>query len=137
MTSLIFNAVVRALQPLLLFFSVFLLLSGHHEPGGGFTGGLVAASAFVLYAAANSPAAARQALRIPLTKLMGVGLLCSIASGLVAVVEGKPFLTSVWLEIGAGGLGSLELGTPLLFDLGVYLVVMGVTLTFILTLAEE
>lgn len=137
MTSLIFNAVVRALQPLLLFFSVFLLLSGHHEPGGGFTGGLVAASAFVLHATANDPASARRALRVPLTKLIGVGLLCSISSGLVAVVRGKPFLTSVWLKIGAGGLGIVELGTPLLFDLGVYLVVMGVTLTFVLSLAEE
>ncbi|WP_224242826.1 Na+/H+ antiporter subunit B [Hyalangium gracile] len=137
MTSLIFNAVVRALQPLLLLFSVLLLLSGHHEPGGGFTGGLVAASAFALHAAANDPASARRALHIPLTKLIGVGLLCGIASGLVGTVTGKTFLTSVWLKVGAGGLGSLELGTPLLFDLGVYLVVLGVTLTFILSLAEK
>lgn len=137
MTSLIFNAVVRALQPLLLVFSFFLLLSGHHEPGGGFTGGLVAASAFVLHAIANDPASARRAVRVPLMTLIGVGLLCGLASGLVAVARGEPFLTSVWLEIGAGGLGSLELGTPLLFDLGVYLVVMGVTLTFVLSLAEE
>lgn len=137
MTSLIFNAVVRALQPLLLFFSAFLLLSGHHEPGGGFTGGLVAASAFVLHAIANDPASARRALRVPLTTLIGGGLLFSLTSGLIAVVKGRPFLSSMWLKIGAGGLGDLELGTPLLFDLGVYLVVMGVTLTFVLSLAEE
>jgi multicomponent Na+:H+ antiporter subunit B len=136
MTSLIYNAVVRALMPLLLIFSVFLLLTGHHEPGGGFTGGLVAASAFVLHGVANGPAAARRAVRVPLPALMGVGLLCSLASGLVALEQGKPFLTGVWMEIG-GGLGSVKLGTPLLFDLGVYLVVMGVTLTFVFSLAEE
>jgi multicomponent Na+:H+ antiporter subunit B len=137
MTSLIYNAVVRALQPLLLLFSVFLLLSGHHEPGGGFTGGLVAASAFVLHAVANGPAAARRAVRVPLPSLIGVGLLCGLASGLVAVARDKPFLTGLWLKLGWGGLGAMELGTPLLFDLGVYLVVMGVTLTFIFSLAEE
>ena len=137
MTSLIFNSVVRALQPLLLFFSFFLLLSGHHAPGGGFTGGMVAASAFVLHAMANDTAAARRALRVPLPTLMGIGLLMALASGLVSVVRGEPFLTSVWLKFGAGSLGEVELGTPLLFDLGVYLVVMGVTLTFVLSLAEE
>ncbi|MBZ4420006.1 Na+/H+ antiporter subunit B [Myxococcus sp. RHSTA-1-4] len=137
MTSLIFNSVVRALQPLLLFFSVFLLLSGHHAPGGGFTGGMVAASAFVLYGMATDTAAARRALRVPLPVLMGVGLLLALASGLVSVVSGEPFLTSVWLKFGAGVLGEVELGTPLLFDLGVYLVVMGVTLTFVASLAEE
>jgi multicomponent Na+:H+ antiporter subunit B len=136
-TSLIFNAVVRALQPLLLFFSVFLLLSGHHSPGGGFTGGMVAASAFVLHGMANGTDAARHALRVPPPVLMGTGLLCALASGLVAVFSGRPFLTSVWLKVGAGKLGELELGTPLLFDVGVYLVVMGVTLTFVVSLAEE
>lgn len=137
MTSLIYNAVVRALLPLLLIFSVFLLLSGHHEPGGGFTGGLVAASAFVLHAVAHGPVAARRAMRVPLPALMGAGLLCALASGLVAPWQGKPFLTGVWVEISGGGFGDLKVGTPLLFDLGVYLVVMGVTLTFILSLAEE
>lgn len=137
MTSLIFNSVVRALQPLLLFFSVFLLLSGHHEPGGGFTGGMVAASAFVLHGMANDAASARRALRVSPRTLMGVGLLLALSSGLVAVVRGDALLTSVWLKFGAGRLGEVELGTPLLFDLGVYLVVMGVTLTFVLSLAEE
>jgi multicomponent Na+:H+ antiporter subunit B len=137
MTSLIFDTVIRALQPLLLFFSVFLLLSGHHAPGGGFTGGMVAAAAFVLYGMANGTAAARRALRVPLPVLVGGGLLLALVSGLVSVVRGEPFLTSVWLKLGAGALGEVELGTPLLFDLGVYLVVMGVTLTFVASLAEE
>lgn len=137
MTSLVFTVLVRALAPLLLLFSVFLLLTGHHDPGGGFTGGLVAASAFVLHAAATGPASARRAVRVPLPALMGAGLLLAVASGLPGVVRGRPFLTSVWAKVPAGRLGELEVGTPLLFDLGVYLVVMGVALAFVLSLAEE
>lgn len=137
MTSLIFTVVVRALAPVLLLFSVFLLLTGHHDPGGGFTGGLVAASAFVLHAAANGPASARRAVRVSLPTLMGSGLLLSLASGLLSVLQGRPFLTSVWWKLRAGTAGELEVGSPLLFDVGVYLVVMGVTLAFVLSLAEE
>jgi multicomponent Na+:H+ antiporter subunit B len=136
-TSLIFTVLVRALAPLLLLFAVFLLLTGHHHPGGGFTGGLVAASAFVLHAAATGPAAARRAVRVPLQTLMGVGLLLAVTSGLLPVLRGEPFLTSVWLKVRAGPLGDLEVGSPLLFDLGVFFVVMGVALAFVLSLAEE
>lgn len=137
MTSLIFAVVARALAPLLMLFSVFLLLSGHHHPGGGFTGGLVAASAFVLYATATSPAAARHAIRVNLGGLMGAGLLVAVGSGVVGAVGGQPFFTGVWTKLELGAIGVVELGTPLLFDLGVYLVVMGVTLTFVLSLSEE
>jgi multicomponent Na+:H+ antiporter subunit B len=137
MSSLIFTAVARALSPLLLFFSVFLLLTGHHDPGGGFTGGLVAASAFVLYAIATDPGSARRALHVQLPTLTGSGLLLAVGSGVLPMFGGEPFLTSVWMTIGLGELGELELGSPLLFDLGVYLVVMGVTLAFVLSLAEE
>jgi multicomponent Na+:H+ antiporter subunit B len=137
MTSLIFNSVVRLLQPLLLFFSLFLLLSGHHEPGGGFAGGLVAASVYVLHAIAHDPASARRALHVPLDRLVALGLLLALASGLPGMFSDRPFLSSIWVTVELAPLGKLELGTPLLFDAGVYLLVMGVTLTFILTLAEE
>jgi multicomponent Na+:H+ antiporter subunit B len=136
-TSLVFTVLVRALAPLLLLFSVFLLLTGHHDPGGGFTGGLVAASAFVLHSSATGPASARRAVRVPLPALIGAGLLLAVVSGLPGAFQGRPFLTSVWVKVRAGALGELEVGSPLLFDLGVYLVVMGVALAFVLSLAEE
>jgi multicomponent Na+:H+ antiporter subunit B len=137
MTSLVFAALVRALAPLLLFFSVFLLLTGHHHPGGGFTGGLVAASAFVLYATATTPVSARRALRVQQSSLIGGGLLLALGSGVIPLVRGQPFLTSVWAKPDLPVFGEVEVGTPLLFDLGVYFVVMGVTLAFVLSLAEE
>jgi multicomponent Na+:H+ antiporter subunit B len=133
-SSLIFTAVVRLLTPLLLFFSVFLLLTGHHSPGGGFTGGLIAASAFILYATATDPESARHALRVRFSTLIGAGLLLVLVSGVLPLAWSDPFLTGVWLPSGSW-MG--ELGSPLLFDMGVYLVVMGVTLAFVLSLAEE
>lgn len=137
MNSLILRTAARFLMTLLLLFSIFLLLRGHNEPGGGFVGGLVAASAFVLYALANNAAAARAALRIDTRTFIGAGLLLACASGAISLFEGKPYLTAVWWDISFLGISHIELSTPLLFDIGVYLVVLGVVLTMILALAEE
>lgn len=136
MTSLILRTAARFLFALLLLFSIFLLLRGHNEPGGGFVGGLVAASAFSLYAIAYDVTTTRQLLRIDPRTLIGVGLLAATASGLVATFAGRPFMTGVWGSLTLGA-ATLDVGTPLLFDTGVYLAVLGVALTIILSLAEE
>ena len=137
MTSLILRTATRFLLPLLLLFSVFLMLRGHHEPGGGFSGGLVAASAFVLYRFAFGVEETRKALPADPRKLIGAGLLTAVAAGSTALAAGRPLLTSLWWSVAVPGLGELDLGTPLFFDFGVYLTVMGVALTIILSLAEE
>jgi multicomponent Na+:H+ antiporter subunit A len=129
--SPIFRTAARLLMPLLLLFSVFLLLRGHNQPGGGFVGGLVAAAAFALYAIAYGVPRARHALIVRPLTLLGGGLLISLFSGLVAVLRGQPFLTASWIS------GPLPLGTPALFDIGVFLVVAGVVLMMIFSLAEE
>lgn len=131
MSSLIFRTAARVLMPLLLLFGVFLLLRGHNAPGGGFAGGLVVAAAYSLYSFAAGVASARRALLVDPPRLIGTGLLLSLGSGLLPLVSGRPFLTSIWFSPGAG------LGTPLLFDLGVFLVVIGVVLTITFTLSEE
>lgn len=137
MRSLILVTAARLLTPLLLLFSAYLLLRGHNEPGGGFAGGLVASAAFILLAISRDPAAARRALRVEPQILIGAGLLVAIAAGVLGLLVGDPLLTGQWLEIPLPGEGYVELGTPLLFDVGVYLVVLGSTLTMVLTLAEE
>ncbi len=137
MTSLILSTASRYLLPVLLVFSVFVLLRGHDEPGGGFIGGLVAAAAFALNAFAVDIASTRRLLRVDPRKLVPIGLLTALASGALPLALGKPFLSALWLTVDLPGVGPLELGTPLLFDCGVYLAVLGVTLTMILTLAEE
>ena len=129
--SPIFRTATRLLMPLLLLFSVFLLLRGHNEPGGGFVGGLVAAAAFALYGIAFGVQRARQALLVRPLTLLGAGLLIALASGLPAVFRGRPFLTAWWAS------GPVAVGTPALFDVGVFLVVAGVVLMMIFTLAEE
>jgi multicomponent Na+:H+ antiporter subunit B len=135
--SLILLTAARFLLPLVLLFSVFLLLRGHNEPGGGFAAGLVAAAAFALYAIATDVPAARRALGVAPRTLLGVGLVVALASGLLPVLGGSPFLTGLWGYLLLPDGGQVDLGTPLLFDVGVYLVVIGMTLTIVLSLAEE
>ena len=136
MTSLILRTATRFVMPLLLLFSLFLLLRGHNEPGGGFAGGLVAGAAFTLLAIGTSVAVTRRALRREPRSLIGVGLLVAIAGCVAGPLSGAPVLTGRWIALPLPGGGTLDLGTPLLFDLGVYLVVVGVVLTIILSLAE-
>jgi multicomponent Na+:H+ antiporter subunit B len=137
MTSLILRTISRYHLPLLLLFSAFLLLRGHNAPGGGFIGGLVASTGWTLYAIAFDASAARQVLRIDPQWLIVWGLSLALGSGLVGFVGVAPFLTAKWRLIDIPGVGEVHLGTPLLFDLGVYLLVIGATLTIILALDEE
>ncbi len=137
MTSLVLRTATRFLITLLLLFSVFLLLRGHNEPGGGFVGGLVAASAFALYSIAYDVRSTRRVLHIDPRTCIAIGLLVAVASALLPVFAGRPFLTGLWGYLGLPGRAALDVGTPLLFDIGVYLVVMGMTLTVILSLSEE
>ena len=135
MTSSILQTGARALMPLLLLFAVFLLLRGHNQPGGGFVGGLVVALSFVLYSIAFGVDASRRALLVSPSTLLGVGPLVALTSGLPAVLMGRPFLTAQWAELSVGGT-VVAVGTPLVFDVGVFLAVIGVVLTIVFTLAE-
>ncbi|MCK6482632.1 MAG: Na+/H+ antiporter subunit B [Phycisphaerae bacterium] len=136
MTSVILTTTARLLHPVLLITSIFLLLRGHNEPGGGFSGGLVAASAFALHAMAHDARQARRALRIDPHVLIGVGLLTALSAGVMSLAAGAPLLTGLWTSVHMPGLGEWAIGTPLLFDVGVYLVVVGITLLIILCLSE-
>lgn len=135
MKSVILAALSRLIFGLLLLFSIFLLLRGHNLPGGGFVGGLVAAGAFVLQALAEGFAESRLRLRLPARVIMGIGLLVAITSGILGMFYGYPFLTGIWTAEPLPLLG--KLGTPLMFDLGVYLTVLGVTCQVVFSLGEE
>ena len=135
MTSSILQTAVRLLMPLLLLFAMFLLLRGHNEPGGGFVAGLVVAASFVLYAIAFGVDAAHRALLVQPSRLLGIGLLVALVSGVPGVIGGQPFMTAVWITVG-GESAALDVGTPLLFDIGVFLAVIGVVLTIVLTLTD-
>lgn len=136
MISLILASAARVVQPLLLLFSIFILIRGHNAPGGGFAGGLVAATAFILLVVAYDPAAARQSLRVNPRNLVAAGLLVAAASGLAGLAIGESFLTAIFFDLPAFAGGRVELSTVFFFDVGVYLTVVGATLTIVFTLAE-
>ena len=136
MRSLILTTATRYLLPLMLLFSIFILLRGHNHPGGGFIGGLVASSAFALYGFAFGMTAARKVLRADPLTLIGVGLMMVAISGIMApILRSQPYMTSIWGHTVYPAIG--KLGTPLLFDTGVFVAVIGVTLLIILSVAEE
>ncbi len=134
--SLIFQTAAKFLFPLLLVFSFFLFIRGHNEPGGGFIGGLVGAGAFVLFAVAYGTEITRKLLRIDPNVMIGWGIFFGVLSGIISMIAGTPFLTGEWIFPVIGDT-ELHLGTPLIFDIGVYLVVVGFTLAVIFSLEEE
>lgn len=136
MNSLILHTATRLLIGVMVLFSLFLFFRGHDEPGGGFIGGLVGAGAFTLYAIAFGTDAARRVLRIHPITLIAYGLLALVISGLIPMITGDPFLTGKWLFIEWGAVEA-KLSTPLIFDIGVYLCVVGFIVTVIFALEEE
>jgi multicomponent Na+:H+ antiporter subunit B len=135
MFSIILSTASRYLFPLMLIFSFFLFLRGHNEPGGGFVGGLVAAAAYALYLIANGVDEAKKLLKAEPIKLIALGLLLAVISAFISVVTGQDFMTGVWAKNDFPVIG--KVGTPLLFDLGVYFLVLGIVLKIVFSLAEE
>jgi len=133
--SLILRTATLLLLPLQLVFSVFLLLRGHDEPGGGFIGGLVAAGALALYLYAFDVKALKELLRISPKDLLAVGLLLGLLATVPSVFLGDAFFTAQWLKFSLGD-NLIKLSTVLIFDIGVYLTVIGTLVTMFIALAE-
>ncbi|MGA0173242.1 MAG: Na+/H+ antiporter subunit B, partial [Phycisphaerales bacterium] len=131
MKSTILRTATRFLLPLLLLFALVIFLQGHNKPGGGFVGGLVAAAAFSLHALAFDARETRRMLVVDLRTLIGAGLLVALASAIMPLFVGQPFFKGLWTSVEIGG-NELHLGTPLLFDLGVFLLVVGVARLIVL-----
>jgi len=134
--SIILQAATRLLAGLMLIFAAYLLIRGHNAPGGGFAGALVATTAFALFAIADRTSSVRRAIRIPPQYIVGAGLALAILSGLIGPALGYPFMTGLWWEP-QGTAGGIALGTPILFDIGVFFTVLGALLTLLLRLEES
>ena len=132
MTSVILKTATRLVGALVLVLSVYLLWRGHHAPGGGFIAALVAATGFALVVLSEGPGVVRRGLRIRPQYLIGAGLVLSMGAGLIGMMRQQPFLTGVWWPS-----TSAVAGTPLFFDTGVFLVVLGAILTVLLALEES
>ena len=135
--TLILRTAALYITPLQLLFSIFLLLRGHDEPGGGFIAGLVASGAFVLFMFSYGAQSIRNLVRVDPRDLLAAGLLLGVLSGLPAMFLGQPFLEALWWEFPLPGEASLKLNTPLIFDIGVYLAVIGTILTIVVALMES
>ncbi len=158
MKSLILETATRLVALLMMVVAIFMLLRGHNAPGGGFIGGLIAATAFALYSIAYGVDMTQRALRVQPATLVAIGLLLALVSGVMALaIDDEPF-TGLWLfvEFGSGigvdeeapthgvghdasghSEGGLPLSTVLMFDTGVFLVVLGTVLSVLFTLERE
>jgi multicomponent K+:H+ antiporter subunit A len=116
--------------------SLYLFLRGHNAPGGGFIAGLVLALALILQYVANGRAWVEQRLRTDFRVWIGAGLLIAGAAGAGSWLFGAPFLTSTYAYWTAPVLGALPLASAVVFDLGVYLTVVGATMLALVSIGR-
>lgn len=131
MKSIIFRTASHIVTGLMLLFSVYLFFRGHNQPGGGFIGALIAVIAFGLLMLSESAEYVREQLKQTPLFLGLIGILILMISAVIPFFFGEPLLTGLWWK------DILPLGTPLLFDLGVYLAVIGGVLGILLKVDEE
>ena len=126
--SVILDVCVRAEFHTLIAVSLYLLFAGHNQPGGGFAGGLVASCAFCLLFVAGGEPELHRVIKVPATVFLGGGLLLAVLTGTVPLVLGGEFLESAIFSADLPLLGKAKATSVLFFDIGVYMVVLGVLL---------
>lgn len=134
MKSQILQTATKYMLPILLLFSVFVLLRGHYHPGGGFVGGLVASIAFVLHSFSNGTDSTMRLLKYHPRIFVPFGLLIAASSMVAPLFFGLPVMTGLWMDEPIPVIGMV--GSALFFDLGVYVVVVGVVLTILFTISQ-
>jgi len=134
--SIIFEVVTRLVFHTILVFSVFLLFSGHNDPGGGFAAGLVTGLALTVRYLAGGRYELDEAAPIDAGALMGTGLFVATGSGLAPLAFGGAVLQSALVDMHLPLLGDVHLVTSVFFDVGVYLVVVGLLLDLLRSLGS-
>lgn len=132
MNSLIFNKLSELLFIPLNILSYYILLRGHHAPGGGFIAGLICSMSFLMIALSKGTSFARKKLFFDPIIICSWGMAAAFLSVLLSSLIGKEFMVGLWLP-----LGPLVLGTPQLFDFGVFSVVLGVSQILMLEVLES
>jgi multicomponent Na+:H+ antiporter subunit B len=133
MNSLILSTATRFLVPVIVLLSFFVFYRGHNEPGGGFIGGLLGATAFALLEKARGREAAERAMIFPPQSIAAFGLGCALLAGVWGGLQYGYFLKGVWPFYERYG---LPFGSIFLFDLGVYLVVLGTVCSILFALED-
>ncbi len=132
----VLTSISMTLLPLALLVSAFIFLRGHNQPGGGFIAGLITAVALILLYMARGVAWAQERLDFPFQPVAVIGVAIATLTGLGSWLFGHPFLTSAFGYFSLPLIGTFELATALLFDLGVYLAVVGATLMILANLGK-
>lgn len=135
--SIILVQVSRCVFIFLNILAVYLFLKGHNEPGGGFIAGIATALSFVLISVAINVDELKKILPFEPMKLALAGLLIAYSTCLAPVFFDLPFLFHKMIHLHVPILGDLHVGTPVLFDLGVYFVVIGVSTKIIMVFTEK
>ncbi|MDH6181609.1 multicomponent Na+:H+ antiporter subunit A [Microbacteriaceae bacterium SG_E_30_P1] len=135
--SILLEVVVRLIFHAVIVVSLYILFVGHNAPGGGFAGGLVAGMALVARYLAGGRVELGAAAPVDAGKLLGTGLLLAVGTALVPLFVGAEALTSAWIPLVPPEFGSLDFVTSTIFDIGVYLVVVGLVLDVLRSLGAE
>ncbi len=135
--SLLLEVVTRMIFHVIVLFSVYVLLVGHDAPGGGFAAGLIAGLALALRYIAGGAFELGEAAPVDAGKLMGVGLLIASATAAYGLIAGGDALESTILKATVPVLGDLKFVTSTIFDIGVYLIVIGLVLDVLRSLGAE
>ena len=122
---------------IILMFAVHIFFAGHYTPGGGFVGGLLTTSAIVLLMLAFDIETVKKILPINYVTMTAVGLLLALATASASIIFDVPFFTHAYDYFDLPLFGKTSLHSAMLFDAGVYLVVVGVTMTIIQTIGED
>ena len=135
--SLVLEVATRIIFPLIMMLSAYFFFTGHNTPGGGFAGGLTAGLALVLRYLAGGRYELGETLPLDAGKILGVGLGLSAGTAVASLLVGAPALSSAMIEFDVPVLGHIKFVTALLFDLGVYLIVVGLVLDVLRSLGAR
>ena len=137
MSSILLRITAGYLKYILYVLAALFFLKGHNTPGGGFIAGLIVASAFILDLLSHSLNDFRKKIPVRPLTIAVIGVTTALVSSLIPVLLGKPYFTALWLpEFELPLIGVMHIGTPMLFDLGVFFCVLGFSVSIIYDLEK-
>jgi multicomponent K+:H+ antiporter subunit A len=134
---LIPGVIMQWMFPVIIVLAAYLFLRGHDQPGGGFAAGIVMSIGFILQYMAGGTRWVEDRLRILPLKWIGSGLLLALATGVVSQLLGFPFMTTAFQYAEIPFIGRVPMASALIFDLGVFSLVVGATVLILIALAHQ
>ncbi|KZE36506.1 cation:proton antiporter [Bhargavaea cecembensis] len=136
-SDVIIQTTTKVVFYIIFLFAIHIFFAGHYTPGGGFVGGLLTASAIVLLLLAFDIRTVKKALPINYTVLIATGLVLALGTASASILFNVPFFTHAYDYFTLPLFGETSLHSAMLFDLGVYLVVVGATMNIILSIGSD